>query len=354
MDEVPEARELSTATVEEVLGLVEPTWEVTSVRRAERGFSTVYRIDLDGDDPELYLKASPDGGAWGIPVEARLQAVLCDHTSIPVPEVLGALDEHERLPTPSYVMRAMPGEELPYEHVVRFDDGSLRRLARETGQYLAELHSLPVDGFGHVRHRDADRRGGRPSGAPSSLTVDEASSWPAFLREYVERELDRHGDGRFADLTAEIERWVDAGIEGLDGPFDAVLGRNDHGLHNLLVDPTTGEITAMLDWGYTLAVPRAFDVEFAIYLYSGAFLAGLPDASDRRTLVREAVVDGYRRVDPAAAAEIATPTPLYELIAMLRIMNDFQHLDVPAESERRVEERIRTDAMALLEDDPLG
>lgn len=353
MDDIPEAREIAASTVEEMVRAVEPTWELREAVPAERGFCTVYRVVVaaDGATRELYLKASPDGQPWAVPTEARIQAVLDERTSIPVPSVLGVTDEDDALPTPYYLMTARPGADVAYERVGRLDDDALRRLAEETGTYLAELHSVPaVDGFGHVRHDATELAGGRPSGDPASLTVgDPREDWPTYLRERVTAELDRHADARFSDLTPALDRWFDAGIADLEGPFDPVLGRNDHGLHNLLVDPETGEITAMLDWGYTLAVPAAFDVEFAVYLYGGAFLAGLPNVSDRRSLVREAMLSGYRAAAPDRAAAVATPEPLYEALAMVRIMNDFHHLELPEGTEADVMNRIRADVRTLLE-----
>jgi Ser/Thr protein kinase RdoA (MazF antagonist) len=126
------------------------------------------------------------------------------------------------------------------------------------------------------------------------------------------------------------------------------MGRNDHGLHNLLVDPETGDITAMLDWGYTLVVPAAFDFEFAVYLYSGAFLAGLTDVSDHRSFVRDEMLAGYRSTADRPEA-VAESQPLYEMLAMVRIMNDFHHLDLPEGSEDAVIERIRADVRAVLD-----
>lgn len=352
MDEIPEAREIPDATVESMVRAVDPDVEFRGARPADGGFCSVYRVGVvDGEtEREVYLKASPDGRAWAIPTEARVQAVLDAHTSIPVPEVVGVVDDHDSLPTPFYLMEALPGRGVAYERVGRFDDGTLRRLARETGEHLAELHSVPaVERFGHVRHDGPDLTGGRPEGDPSALTVgDPHETWPPALREYAADELDRHADSRFADLTPELERWIGAGIDALDGPFDPVLGRNDHGLHNLLVDPETDGVTGVLDWGYTLAVPAGFDVEFAVYLYGGAFLAGLPDGRDRRPLVREAMLSGYREVAPARAGAVSTPEPLYEALATVRIMNDFRHLDLPDGTETAVADRIRADARALL------
>ena len=353
MDDVPEAREVPDATLAEMVRRVEPTWEFREADPAERGFCSVYRVVVgdDGATRELYLKASPDGRAWSVPTESRLQAVLDARTSIPVPEVLGVVDEHETLPTPCFLMDALPGEAVAYERVGRLEDHALRRLARETGAYLGELHSVPaVDRFGHVRHDAPAQTGGRPDGDPAALTVgDPRDDWRIALRERVDHELDRHADSRFSDLTPELRAWFDAGIEGLEGTFEPVLGRNDHGLHNLLVDPETGEITAMLDWAYTLAVPAAYDFEFAVYLYSGSFLAGLPGVSDRRPSVREAMLSGYRATAPDRAEAVSTPEPLYEALAMVRIMNDFRHLDLPDGTEGAVMDRIRADAHTLID-----
>lgn len=353
MDKIPEAREISDSTLEEMVRLAEPTWELQEAVPTERGFCSVHRIvaTQEGTTRKLYVKASPDGQAWAIPTEARLQAVLNTHTSIPVPEILSVTDDHETLPTPYYLMSALPGKDIAYERVCRLEDDALRRLARETGKYLAELHSVPaVDGFGHVRHEAPTLTGGRPSGDPGNLTVgDPREDWPTYLRERVNNELDRHTGSRFSELTPELNRWFEAGIRDLKGPFEPVLGRNDHGLHNLLIDPETGEITAMLDWGYTLAVPAAFDFEFAVYLFSGAFLAGLPDVSDRRLLVREAMLSGYQATASDRAESVSTPEPLYEVLAMVRVMNDFHHLDLPNEAEAAVMDRIRTDAQVILD-----
>lgn len=349
MTDAPEAREISAGTIERMVRIADPTLEIDAVVPAERGFCAVYRVVTTTS--EFYVKASPDGEPWSIPTEARIQAVIDARTSIPVPAVIAVVDDHDRLPTPFYLMSALPGEERPYEDVGRLDDDTLTRLAGETGRYLAALHSIPgPDAFGHVRHEGPELAGGRPSGDPAVLTVGTPyGTWQSYLRARVDQALDRHADSQFSELTPELAAWFETGIQELSGPFEPVLGRNDHGLHNLLIDGDTGEISGMLDWGYTLAVPAAFDFAFAVYLLSGAFLAGLPDVRDRRPLVREAMRSGYHATAPDLATRVSTRNPLYEALAMVRIMNDFHHLDVPDGSEQAVRQSIRADVRTLLE-----
>ncbi|MFC6991433.1 phosphotransferase family protein [Haladaptatus sp. GCM10025707] len=354
MDDVPDARDVSDATLAEMVHAAMSGVEFETATPAERGFCSVYRATISQNETErvAYVKISPDGQTWGIPTEARIQALLTSHTSIPVPEVLWATDDHDTFPTPYFFMRPLPGEDVAYEHVTRMSDDALRRLARELGACLGELHSLPaVDGFGHVRVGGPELTNDRPSGDLDSLTVaNPRSDWPTYLRERVESELDRHADSRFSDLTPDLQSHFDAGIDALSGPFDSVIGRNDHGLHNLLIDTETGALTAMLDWAYTLAVPAPFDFEFAVYLTSGAYLAGLPEVSDRRALVRDAMLAGYESAAPSGVAKVRELNPLYELLAMVRIMNDFRHLAHPDEFEADVMDWIRADVRAILEE----
>lgn len=356
MTETPDAREIPTSTIEEMVELADESWNLQQATPAERGFCSTYQVQVETGDTrrDLYLKVSPDGRTWGIPVEARIQSVIAARTSVPVPAVCCVVDDHQTLPSPFYLMSALPGEELPYEAVATVSDDVLRRLASETGEYLGAIHSLSaVKRFGQVGYDGDELTGETPNSDPEELSVDPAEeTWPAYLEEYAGHELDRHADSQFSEITEDVRPWVKQRIADLDGPFRSVLGRNDHGLHNLLVDSTTGEITGMLDWNYTLAVPPAFDFEFAVYIYSGAFFAGQADVTDRRRFVRDAMLSGYRREAPELADSVSTRTPLYQVLAMVRIMNDFESLDCPDGSESESMQYLRSDVLSTIETTP--
>jgi aminoglycoside phosphotransferase (APT) family kinase protein len=347
---------LDTEAIRRILALADPEWELREAEPVERGFSRVARliVETPSGTRDCVLKAAPeDGGGGGIPADARIMAVLDAQTAVPVPTVLAIVDEHDELPAPCYLAAAVEGTERQYSAVGWLDDDSLRTLARETGAALGQLHGLDaVDGFGLVRHAGPTLRGDAPSGRLDSLAVPgDAASWPEMVRAYADRELDRHADSRFADLHGPLREWIDDRIEALSGPFEPALCRNDHGLHNLLVDPDSGAVTAMLDWAYTLATPPAFDLEFAVYIYGGSYLAGISDVRDRRDLVRAAMLAGYRRVAPERADAVAERHPLYAMLAATRLMNDFDNLppELPDGTGDAAAERLRADVASALD-----
>lgn len=349
-------RSIPRETIARMIRTSNPEWELEDAVPAERGHTAVYHteIDMDGGVRRCVLKASPDDLAHGIVAESRLLALLDDRTSIPVPAVIAVVDDHDDLPTPFFLMEAMPGTALPYRETGLVSDRVLRRIARQTGEYLGELHSVDaVASFGAVSYdRSARLVGGQPAVGVDRFGVENGfDSWSAFLSASVDPELDTLETSRFADLAPRIRSGIRDRIQSLTGSFAPVLGRIDHGVHNLLVRPEDGDIEAVIDWGFTLAVTPGYDLQTVEWVLSGAVLSPLPDASDRRALVRDAMADGYRETAPYPSGEMAEHGTLYELMAVLRALN---HLDegvakVPEGSEETVATGLRTDVERILE-----
>lgn len=350
-------RDLSEATVREQVAVVDPTATVETVESVERGRSAVVAVTVERGDETVgwFLKLAPEADDGGIPADARLSTLLGDRTDIPVPGVHGVVDDHPDLPTPYVVTTAVDGAALEYAEVGWLSDDALARLARETGTALGQLHALDaVDSFGLVRPaEDRSYTGERPAGGVDDLAVDGPDSWTDWLDSWLARELDRHADSRFGDLTPELRSWAESRLSAVEEPTRPVLGRNDHGLHNLLVDSETGEMRAMLDWAYSLAVAPAFDFHYAEYIYGGRYLAGIEGVPDRQSLVREAMLAGYRSAAPEVAETVAEPRPLYDLLASMRVMIDFDLLapQLPDGTSEAVAERLRVDTERLLAGD---
>lgn len=344
-------RIVRSETIAQMIRAIDSEWDLREAELMEKGFTSVYRVIVETPSRrECVLKASPDGERHGIDTEARILTILAEHTSIPVPTVIGVNDAHDDLPTPFILMDSMFGTGLSFQEVGKVSDTSLQRIARQTGTYLAELHEIAtLDSFGFVdRERSELLRGSRPSADVAQLTVASArESWPDQVRDWVDTELDTNATTRFGDLTPCLRSAFDEGIETLSGSFTPVLGRIDHGIHNLLLNQ--GEISSMLDWGFTLAVTRGYDLECVEYVLSGAVLSAIPGIPDRRELVQEAMLDGSQSTT-APPEEFHEYHSLYELLSCVRSMN---HLDagiakVPDGHTETVADDLREKTRALL------
>ena len=281
------------------------------------------------------LKASPDGGRHGIGTEARILTMIDDRTSIPVPAVRGVVDAHDSLPAPFFVMERLEREPVPKREIGALSDGALARIARESGRYLAALHALSgPEGYGQVEVvPSTPLAGDRPAIDRDAVTVadlqggsaTDPTAWPTVLRAWTEETLERHATSRFDDLTGMVRPILRDRIESMDGPFRPALGRIDHGLHNLIVDPETGEITGLIDWAFTHSVPAAYDLVCVEANLSLDPWSVYPETPDRRELVRTSLLDGYRSHGSAAVIDrFHRHHDGYELLALCRAMN---HLD---------------------------
>jgi hypothetical protein len=354
--------DLSTGTLSRMVQTVEPGWRLAEATPVDAGFSSVYRVRVetgtgagtrtdDGEgtgEREFYLKIGLGGEGDGIPADARISALLAERTEIPIPDVLGVVDEHDDLPAPFHLTAPLAGEELVYEAVGWAEDAFLERLAYGVGRNLGRLHRVDaVNTFGYVDRAGPVLRGGKPEGTPAELAVVRGDDdWPTYLSRRFEAGLDELAGSRFSGLADPLGAWLEEEVDRLEGPFTPALCRNDHGLHNLLLD-RSGAVQGLPDWAYTLATPPALDVEFAVYIYGGSYLSGLPRVRDRRGLVRGALFDGYRESAPGIAPSVE-PERCYAMLARLRLLNHFEGLRLPPGGKERAAARLRAEVESAL------
>lgn len=130
--------------------------------------------------------------------------------------------------------------------------------------------------------------------------------------------------------TDDLRTALDERVDALSGPFPPVIGRVDHGLHNLLLDPDTGAITGVVDWGFTLSVPPAYDLACVAANVAADPWSVHPETPDRRESVRTALCEGYRAAgEPAVVDRYRQHRRTYELLALVRGM---AHLDSAPET----------------------
>ncbi|GAB3670335.1 phosphotransferase family protein [Halopiger thermotolerans] len=232
--------------LERMVAAVEPTWSVERVRPSDEGSAAVHFLTVDTPDGsrDVVVKAFT-GGVVSPAVaraEPRLLERLAAETAIPVPEVVGYVDDHPTLPAPFFVAERLPGE----NGANRFDDlstAALERVFAQAGRHLAELHSV----------RPSFERFGRVGVDGGELAVVDdglggTDRWSDWLLADAEDTLSGLEGSRFDDLVPALREYVRETVPEIDDPDAPALVHWDYRLGNLLLEPETGRTTAVLDW----------------------------------------------------------------------------------------------------------
>lgn len=333
----------------EMLDLVEPDWTLQEGAAVDGGYHLVYRLTVDTGDRtvQCYLKATPFGEAGTVRLGSRVQALIGTHTGIPVPTVLGAVDDHADLPAPFVLMSAMSGTSGSRVELNSYPDETLAFMARETGRHLADLHALDVvDGYGYLSPAGPALSGEPPSGGVDSIAVEDPTSvWADQLRRSTRQELALAAETDLADLVPRVRPELASRIEGLEGPFEPVLARIDHSIENVLADE--GRLTAFLDWGFTIVATRGYDLVHVTRSLAGGPYLYAPEMDDRRPLIREGLLDGYWSTAQAGRPDqVRANWSCYELLAAVRSIGHLSSWYRTFDLADR-----REDAMAVLRQD---
>lgn len=361
----PPDRTLAHDQLAAMVSQIRPDWHLREATLADSGWTALYHLALETPDGprNCVLKASPfEDEPAGIDAEARIQAVVRAHTSIPVPEVLGAVDVYETLRTPYFLMEELPGEPIRMAEIGALSDATLRGVARESGRYLGQLHEVDagLEAFGKGIDYEGDEllAGERPPADPTQLTVlDGYENWSDQLRAWFEEDLELLSDSRFSDLESRLRTELNCRLDALPEPEPPVLGRVDHGWFNLLVDRETGSLEGVVDWGSRFAVPPAFDLATVEHLLAGGWWIALPDVPDRRPLVREALLDGYEKERPVPP-HLDAHRACYHLDDLVRWMGLHDRRGgssgraIPDERQEAAAAGLRTAAETMLREPP--
>jgi aminoglycoside phosphotransferase (APT) family kinase protein len=338
-------------TIRRMVQHVEPTWQVLEAAPATAGQHVVYLLTVASDDGprECVLKATPPAMPATCDVEARMLAIVDEHTTVPVPEVFGAVDEHPDLPAPFFLAARVPGRDFDRTDLGTLSATHVDALARSSGRHLASLHGMDaVDGYGYVGvEYDEPLDGGRPSANTDQLTVaDPTDDWRACLHDSVDSVVAGLDETRFAGLRETVAPAVDAAIDAIDDQSGPAVCRIDHSLDNVLVDSDSGETTAFLDWEFQFAGTPAYDLAFVERSLAGGAWGFTPDAPTRHERVREALLAGYRDAGGDAVADrFRANRDAYALLVDAHELFNFEDaldvFDVPEPQREAAADRLR-------------
>jgi len=349
-------RTIDEVEIQEMVGAIRPDWTVVEAELADRGLNSVYNLlaETERGRRELVLKATPEGGRHGsTPTEARYLSIINDQTSIPVPEIVGCVDEDDDLRAPFFLMESVSGESLRNSEIGSVSDERLRIIAEQTGEYLAQLHDIDaVDRFGRVGwDRSSPLHGKRPSGEPTDLEiVNGFDSWPEWFSQWTEKNIDNLSNTAFSDLIPDLKIEMNERIDDYSRPgsFSPVLARVEHTPDNLILG-SDDTIEAVIDWGVQLAVPRAYDLAAVEFILAGSGWMALPSVPDRRELVREGLLTGYRR-ESTVPDGLESRRDCYQLdyLTTSMYMYDADRYPISEEQKASATEWLRTTAEQLM------
>jgi len=319
-------------TVREMVDAACAEWTVDVIEPIERGTDAVFSLSVSTPEGsrEVVLKAAEFVDAERFVAEPGIVDAVDRATDVPVPTVIGTVTDDPDptttdtpdLPTPYFLMDRCPG--VNGNDLETGEDGQVQR-AGESGRHLAALHELDagVEAFGHVESTDG------------GFTVrDRTGTWSAYLASKVPGQFeDRLRSGRFGDLWPEISTALEQVFEALP-PVEACLLHNDWRPGNLLVDPDSGAITAVLDWGSAIAG----HVEWELAMVEQGFVEWRAHDTAHRERVREALYRSYesrRTLDRDTGFEWRRAA--YLLVSRVVAMQWFTYWNQDASAEKRDE-----------------
>jgi aminoglycoside phosphotransferase (APT) family kinase protein len=212
---------------------------------------------------------------------------------LPVPDVLEVRRADDSAGTPALLVTSwLSGTRLD-EILPDADEELASAVGRSLGRILSRLAQMPMLREGAFLDGEL-RIGPQPPGGDDLATWVETCSAGTVLEEWSE--LDRDGLRSVADRAQDL----------LDLTRRACLVHSDFNPKNILVDPSTGAVTGLLDW------------EFA---HAGSPFPDLGNLLrfDRRPVFEDAVLQVYADLVPDAGPDTLERARAADLFALVEL-----------------------------------
>lgn len=197
---------------------------------------------------------------------------LNEHSTLPVPEIYGYdVTCDNPLHRPYVFMSKLPGVLISslLDDAFETRQNIMLNIVKQWGAYVIELASLRFTAIGSLQRNEDDEYKVEQLITPYNLGLDNSLDQGVHRGPFisvidyllslsaVKRVLDDPhkpsfgGHLRMSLVESLLSYFVDHRF--IQGPF--VLSHIDLNIHNILIDPETGNITGIIDWDYAAILP---------------------------------------------------------------------------------------------------
>ena len=210
---------LTAESAKDIITAAFPRFRGMQVELLDEGWDfQVFEVDAEW----LFRFPKREESATKLSMECRLLPDLADWVSLPIPRHEYCAELHESLDWPFARYKKLPGIAGDVSKSV-----DQHRVARQLGLFLTRLHAYPVDKA-------------REAGVPERS--DLVAHWRNKSREQLNRIVDLNVDP--SNLRRYLENDVPLSFEGASR-----LVHNDLWAEHILVDPRSGSVSGIIDWG---------------------------------------------------------------------------------------------------------
>ncbi|ALM18744.1 Putative phosphotransferase [Mycobacteroides abscessus subsp. abscessus] len=224
--------------------------EQVSVRRLSAGHSNLTYVVTGSSGTQWILRRPPFGrlqaGAHDVMREYRVLDALST-AQVRVPRVTLASTDAEIFGAPFYLMERQDGEVIRDVSPEWFVGSARRELVLDLAVALAEIHNADPT-------RLVEAKLGRESGYLARQLKTWGGQWESIKELPTGRDLQDH---------TTITAWL---TENYPGDRPAAVVHGDYKLDNVLVDPATARITAVLDWEMATVGDPLADLGYLLYM----------------------------------------------------------------------------------------